>query len=374
MKRFVVAGWRRSVQMSSMCVVHGGSSQVRHATSGRGRSLAPDDPFGERATWEDPDQSQLSNFKKFDEAAFDTATSSEEVQRAHFGPSWARFTTVGRMASAAMSENKLSAVPKSAEELHNMELQRKERVMRKNYTTYEEFAEHELAATTSTAEDEGADMYASTSGGRDIAREAVVGDVDSGYRLNQIERSSERLRETSAGSADTDRVGRRVDSEADHFDDSELDMPVPLPTFYSDQPHTINEAVADDVAPLREVADAQGEICTDTLVLPLVDPQQWTTGQVIMWIRAVGEADAMDAAMEQAFEIIRVDGSMLLQKVAPNTMFKAMRRWHMKRKMLVSKGMDDSEAIASLAEEFRKVVNVLMVQETIYLCYPYGKY
>jgi hypothetical protein len=72
--------------------------------------------------------------------------------------------------------------------------------------------------------------------------------------------------------------------------------------------------------------------------------------------------------------MMRVDGTMLLQKVNPNTMFKTMRRWHMKRKGLLGRGVSDGVAVAQIADEFRSAVSLLHVQETIYLCYPYGRY
>lgn len=322
---------------------------------------------------EDPSEVAMYTFKKFDEAVFDTAASSPEVANAHFGPVWARFTTVNRMASNAVSRGTKSA---TAEELHEQSLERKAAAMSKNYSTYEEYLEHEAAGGRRyLQQDEGA--ATNDADEVDEARGAALCDAGDGYRLHQLERNQERLREADVDAPHGSSVGRRADNN--NNDDGGSAEQVPLPSFYKDagSPAAADDMDVDALVPnvgsITAHTDGQ-EIVSDTLVLPLVDPQQWTTAQVIMWIRAVGEEGAMDDSMQQAYEMMRVDGNMLLQKVNPNTMFKTMRRWHMKRRALLAKGVSDPEAVSTIAEEFRTLVTVLHVQETIYLCYPYGRY
>lgn len=345
---------------------------TRHK-SVKSRSLAPDDPFGEKAASSDPSEDVMHTFEKFDDAAFDTAISAAALQGKHFGSTWTRVSTLGRHASEAMRSG--SVVAKTHEELHALEQERQREVMSTNYATYEEYliANEARRKRSGAALDSVVDQV--TSGdGADEARQAAMSDVGDGYRLNQIERSQERLREAEIGGDDgATSVGRRADDNTDDDDGSA----VPLPSFFSTD---ASVARSDDIQletdattspPLRSAGE---EITSDTLVLPLVDPQQWTTEQVIMWIRAVGEEGCMDDSMQQAYEMMRVDGNMLLQKINPNTMFKNMRKWHVKRKGLLSKGVSDGDAIAQLADEFRTSISVLHVQETIYLCYPYGRY
>lgn len=137
----------------------------------KSRSLAPDDPFGEKSSWEDPSDGLYSAWKDVDLDGFVNATQSEEVRNAHFGPEWARFTTVGRLSVKKMKESEAvqphptpSATSSStgsaatadaegaakhyptAEEMHEKELLAKRRLLERNYTSYEAFVEHELGA------------------------------------------------------------------------------------------------------------------------------------------------------------------------------------------------------------------------------------
>jgi hypothetical protein len=59
--------------------------------------------------------------------------------------------------------------------------------------------------------------------------------------------------------------------------------------------------------------------------------------------------------MVSAFEMVGVDGRMLLNDVMPCDMFKEMRKWH-------NRGRHERPNAAEM-----------LVQETIMLCYPYGK-
>lgn len=123
------------------------------------RSLSPNDPFGEQSSWEDPSDGLYAAWKDVDQEGFVVAAGSAEVRQAHFGPEWARFTTVGRLSVKKMKENQAEAattaegdsaalsrgpVYPAAEELHAAELKERRQLMEKNYMTYEAFAEQEL--------------------------------------------------------------------------------------------------------------------------------------------------------------------------------------------------------------------------------------
>lgn len=220
----------------------------------KSRSLAPDDPFGEKSSWEDPSDGLYSAWKDVDQEGFANAAQSAEVRNAHFGPEWARFTTVGRLSVKKMREEQAlqphrppdsssgaatpgtegsSAVnndgtdgnapvpPKrypSAEELHEAELREKRRVLQRNYMTYEAFVEHELGAGEGFSEettaswsadgmDAGAELYSTAS--MESAFSEVEG-VDGRDRMAQ----------------------RNVEREAlDTVEAAEVEETVPLPNF-----------------------------------------------------------------------------------------------------------------------------------------------
>ncbi|GET91986.1 hypothetical protein, conserved [Leishmania tarentolae] len=147
----------------------------------KSRSLSPDDPFGERSTWEDPSDGLYAAWKDVDQEAFVNATECQEVRQAHFGPEWARFSTVGRMsvkkmreeqqlqhsppsgaaeggsqgsgAAAAASASSTQRYP-TAEELHEANLRHRRRLLERNYSTYEAFLEHEVGGGEGFSEPE----------------------------------------------------------------------------------------------------------------------------------------------------------------------------------------------------------------------------
>ena len=78
------------------------------------------------------------------------------------------------------------------------------------------------------------------------------------------------------------------------------------------------------------------------------DPLHWKTQDVISWLRAYAQ---LDNDLMEAFELVRVDGRMLLDKVVPPELFKEMRRWHLHRASYIP------------------TIPQTMLQETLYLCY-----
>lgn len=136
----------------------------------KSRSLPADDPFGERSSWEDPSDGVYAAWKDVDQEGFVTAAESEEVRRAHFGPEWSRFTTVGRLSVKKMQEDPRhktraegdpSAYP-TAEETHERELAHKQKIMTHNYGTYEEFLAGEMGGGNAHGETDD-DFFSSSS-------------------------------------------------------------------------------------------------------------------------------------------------------------------------------------------------------------------
>jgi hypothetical protein len=236
----------------------------------KSRSLAPDDPFGEKSSWEDPSDGLYSAWKDVDQEGFVNATQSEEVRNAHFGPQWARFTTVGRLSVKKMKEDQAvqprpspsttsssaggtaaTAAPRqylSAEDLHEAELKTKRRLLERNYLTYEAFVEHELGAgegfseaTTSVsagdADDVGMKLYRAAS--MESAFSAVEG-VDGRDRMAQ----------------------RNTEREAlDTIEAAEVEETVPLPDFiFEEDPRHPSPltAAAGQAAPAFAPANEEG--------------------------------------------------------------------------------------------------------------------
>ncbi|KPA81079.1 hypothetical protein ABB37_04438 [Leptomonas pyrrhocoris] len=214
----------------------------------KSRSLSPDDPFGEKSSWEDPSDGLFSAWKDADQEGFVNATQSASVRHAHFGPEWARFTTVGRLSVKKMKEEQAvqphqlpssaaetegdaegtagttaTTAPKrypSAEELHEAELKAKRRLLERNYMSYEAFVEHELGAGEGFSENTvsetidgagaGAELYSAAS--MESAFSAVEG-VDGRDRMAQ----------------------RNIEREAlDTIEAAEVEETVPLPNFMFD--------------------------------------------------------------------------------------------------------------------------------------------
>ncbi|CAG9580846.1 conserved hypothetical protein [Leishmania major strain Friedlin] len=228
----------------------------------KSRSLSPDDPFGERSTWEDPSDGIYAAWKDVDQEAFVNATESQEVRQAHFGPEWARFSTVGRMSVKKMREEQtLQHAPPSgaadsesqdagvaaaasgsltqryptAEELHEADLRQRRRLLERNYSSYETFLEHEVGRGEEFAEAEEGLAFASEAGGH-------RGDA-------QVELYSAASMESAFSSVEgldgLDRMAQRnVEREArETLEAAEVAERVPLPPFMF-EPDTRDVAAA----------------------------------------------------------------------------------------------------------------------------------
>lgn len=240
----------------------------------KSRSLAPDDPFGEKSSWEDPSDGLYSAWKDVDLEGFVNATESAEVRNAHFGPGWARFTTVGRLsvkkmkedqpvqpppdsdgaavlnkegaahAAAAASTEAAPAAPArqypTADELHARELQAKRRLLERNYMSYEAFVEHELGAGEGFSEEVSASASSSTA----AAPAAAVDGASELYSAATMEGAFSAVE----GLDRHDRMAQRnIEREAlDTMEAAEVEEVVPLPNFIHET--DTRAAAGDDVA------------------------------------------------------------------------------------------------------------------------------
>jgi hypothetical protein len=144
--------------------------------------------------------------------------------------------------------------------------------------------------------------------------------------------------------------------EDDERDDESMGM-LKVPAFYDPKLSQTPVSSKDDPeVPARPPQDESSGVYT----LPKTDPSKWDTEDVIAWLEAFGEEGLMDEHMKEAFRMVKVDGEMLLMKVSPPDLFKVMRKWHVQR------SNDKTREIAG-----QLVVDTQLVNNTIYLCFPY---
>ncbi|AIO01535.1 hypothetical protein LPMP_332430 [Leishmania panamensis] len=219
----------------------------------KSRSLSPDDPFGERSSWEDPSDGIYSAWKDVDQEGFVKAADSREVREAHFGPEWARFSTVGRMSVKKMrADQKLHHAPQSeaaggepqgagvavaasgssteryptTEELHEADLRQRRRLLERNYSSYEAFVEHEIG---------GGDGFAGTN--EDLTSVSEARMHRSGAKAELYSAASMESAFSAVGGLDgRDRMTQRnVEREAlETLEAAEVAERVPLPSFMFD--------------------------------------------------------------------------------------------------------------------------------------------
>lgn len=138
-------------------------------------------------------------------------------------------------------------------------------------------------------------------------------------------------------------------------EDDESSGVLKVPEFYDPRLNQKPVVKDDEEAPSQPQDESSG-----VYVLPKTDPSKWGTEDVIAWLEAFGEEGLMEEHMKEAFRMVKVDGEMLLMKVSPPDLFKVMRKWHVQR---------SNEKTRDIAGQL--VVDTQLVNNTIYLCYPY---
>lgn len=315
------------------------------------RSLPANDPFGEKSSMEDPSEAgRFAGWKDVSQDHFAAAADSAEVRQAHFGPEWARFSTVGKMALHQASQDAHRPLP-SAEEANEATVKAKRELLSHNYSSYEEYLSSSLPSLQSPEEP------------------------------------------MSSGT-----------------DESNYDEVPALPSFLSSSPHGAKKAEAvptdggkNDTVPAAFTAAVYRRFPLFCFSIPNQDPAGWDTATIIEFLSHYCPLDedgssVMDDTMRNAFEMAAVSGDMLLRKVNPPRLFSVLRRWHITRIRVVkqlwahlstlSASHDtESKPAWNLDDEFvqstveagkvalEKSVHGLtktLVQETVLLCFPYG--
>lgn len=347
------------------------------------RSLPSDDPFGERASWENPSDGIFAGWSDVSQEHFSAAVDSAAVRQAHFGPEWARFSTVGKMALQQAVSHSSGSVP-SPEQRNDKQVMTKRQMLQcQNFQTYEEWLENML----------GGEEKENTSNISRLPRSTSSTDMDADSSISPSASSKEKTKE-----------------EADTLKETD---PLPLPPFMQEL-HKKERSLAGDDVPknIDELIENTGlttsssssafsstfssafsheeskkEISSDvkqpkvsisifskpkkeksSIFLPEVlqlvnehlpahlghpsisieDPYHWKTFDIIQFLTSLtppeytdsvppGRNIVMDESMISAFQMAQVNGQMLLDCVKPPTLFRTMRKWHIERKKIAQK-------------------------------------
>ncbi|CCW71458.1 unnamed protein product [Phytomonas sp. Hart1] len=320
--------------------------------------------------WEDPSEGIEGVWKEEAQHDFAMAANSTEVKQAHFGPTWSRFATVGRLALTKMKENDKAGKDRTGsskptysqtgEEMHAQELRTRRKIMENNYGTYEEY----LAATLGGEDAKGEDSERVPVRAREASRKDDNAKVEL-YTAAAMERAFSVV----DGADGLDRMVQRnlareelVNIEA--VEDAEA---VPLPKFMlidTDDPKALEAAKVNSFRPAvhkgyagrRGIAQSEKKhdipasfqaAVIATLPgahsdprIPTDDPVEWGTDAVLLFIElfehhpdddATTTRVAIDTDMINTFWMAKVDGKMLLNDITPPRLFRVMRRWHLQQ-------------------------------------------
>lgn len=316
------------------------------------KGLADDNQFGEKSWDVHP---ALERLASIDVEAVDAALEREDVQRTHFGESNNRFYVTMKAAFAAshVEREKLNAAAAaqddslSAAEIADIKAdlqfqrnQERDRIMAsRSYASYAEFAAKELPA----ASEQEQELEERGDNRDERAADDDDGDDDSSKSSDAAGSSATFDVDPSIG------VPRslRADAPRDAYDFRVIDAAAAAAAT----PTPIEDRAFAAVKQITMVENADAPRDDD-------DPLHWSTDDVIAWLKHFAPT-AMDPSMEDAFRMVRVNGDMLLNRVAVPVLFKEMRRWHVKQRKGVL---------------YTPVVTEQMVQEAVYMCYPYCRF
>jgi hypothetical protein len=276
------------------CLVAVAASSARSAKQRGFEGYDKTDPFGEKMAWDN--DIAYAKMKSVDVEALVSSFRSDDVQSTHFGPDWARLPTLARAAVSRVKTHPNDKAAPMQTTLDGDSVSATAPSMR--------YSAAMLAGMPQSYEE----MVAA----EDAAAEAKEDEVDVPASLGR-------------DGPDRDAVAREVGALAAQSRSADA-APSPSPT----------------ASPMAY--DATG--------ISAKDPLEWTTAEVVAWLRLAAN---IDEDMVSAFEMVGVDGRMLLNDVMPCDMFKEMRKWH-------NRGRHERPNAAEM-----------LVQETIMLCYPYGK-
>lgn len=368
------------------------------------RSLPSDDPFGEHSTWENPGDGMFAGWKDVPQDGFAAAVDSDTVRHAHFGPEWARFSTVGKLALQHAVSKPAGSFP-SSEQIHDRQVAAKrEMLQHHNFQTYDEWLENMLG----TRGDELREGEGSTkellpspplSGNLKDDPHPVPSSIfeDAEKEYDELKGPSPEplptfMRDIIQQETTTQKIFRRdevnASGEPSHTS-STLGSPFAseLPersisenkdiTVIGEDRKTSEESLAKlskdarvmpgrkkDTFPsdvLRMVNDHLPSDLGNSMI-SLQDPYHWSTLDVIHFLTFLTPCEkvdsmpterktVMDESMISAFQMAEVTGKMLLDLVQPPTLFRIMRRWHASRKKVAQKAWDAHSCLRSAKHE-----------------------
>lgn len=390
--RLSKAVWNGFQRIQFLSLPSSSQSLVMTSRGVKYRSLPSDDPFGERSSWEDPGDGIFAGWKDIPQEQFAAAADSDKVRHAHFGPEWARFSTVGKMSIQHATQNPNAPVA-SAEEVNSKNVAAKREMLEKNnFATYEEYLESHLGGVDNTeirsspGEAEGGSSESSTYSPFQQGEDEGDAQFDPPPRLPNFITNPETIvtpLPSSSGNAATESTF--MNSSA--MGASRISL--------NEIPKSFLQSVYARFPP---------SVCHDSI--PLGDPLTWDTQGIIRFLTHLVPRDAdgssvMDETMISTFEMAAVSGSMLLNTVTPPRLFSLMRRWHVARqriaiqvwteyrKPLASLEEDNNKGSTASLPSFDKIETIIkdgipqmenilsglsneLVQETILLCFPYG--
>jgi hypothetical protein len=328
------------------------------------KSVSTDDPFGERASWDD--HPTMATWKDVDFEAFADALQSPDVQRQHFGPDWSRGRSIAnaavRLHGAKFLKSRGGDARTPSTDADNEALSAAEaaaaRQARRGENDESEAGGSSGAAAAASGERRLSDelsprelaaakviMYSDAkmpSRGVDqvdyVASPPLAMEQLAGFRAPEALAVPKSIRGAQAGAPDS---GEAVDAIISR-DDSDVGG---------------EDALEDEEA--SSVASA-APMTRDADGIPTCDPISWTTDDVIRWATRYGPAEP-DLDLLEAIRMSAATGATLLNKVTPPDLFRAMRKWH-----LAGRAPRDD------AKRGGELVSLTVLQETAILCFPYG--
>jgi hypothetical protein len=287
------------------------ATSVRGAKTRGFEGLSEKDPFGKKIAWDK--EPAFAKWSNVDVDHLKESVQDDQVQATHFGPDWARLNTVMRSAGKRMREK-----PKAQHD-----------------------ANSDQAVQHSTAQD-GSEVTAMNASARWDER-----------TLGRLPQTYEELAEAEDGEAEEAETAVPFSLQKDGPDRRAVAAELRAQTHVEEATLAGGKTPAESPPPAEDEgsADAKASPSSVTDGISPKEPLEWETRDVVEWLRRYGN---IDDDMASAFEMIGVNGRLLLD-LQPPSLFRVMRKWHNRGRTV------------------NPEVTEILVQETVYNCYPYGK-
>lgn len=347
------------------------------------RSLPSDDPFGERASLENPSDGIFAGWSDVSQEQFAAAADSAAVRQAHFGPEWARFSTVGKMALQQAVSHSSESIPSPEQRNDKQIVTKRQMLERQNFQTYEEWVENMLGgeekentwmsarlspSTSSTGMNADSSISPSASLEEKVKEEEdtfegtyplplphfmqelhenerfVVG-IDKQKNVDELVEKTD-VSTSSFSSASSLAFSTSLSHEENKKEGNNNIMhPIVSTSFLSKTREEKNSTF------LLEMLQLVNDHLPAHLGHPSIsieDPNHWKTIDIIQFLTSLtpcenadsapsGSKTVVDESMISAFQMAEVTGQMLLDCVKPPTLFRIMRKWHIERKKIAQK-------------------------------------